>query len=284
MQNGRSSRFVWCDAIIGDPTQHVYLIARYLGAIIGRTCDRIADGKFSLEGEDYQVPTFKKLNFLHKPKQPTFSWTWMMLWVQVVASMEGKGNWPIPRCLMSKFRRKKQLTTWRQGLGQVCVERATGRGILLPHAQPSLTRWWSGLPWGCSCLCHLRPRARNPQFEVLALIAPISKPVSQDDCNGHQNHGGECDQPHLFQPWRCGNYCRPLGRVAQQEIHRFWRQISWSNMYLPCFHQRWTQLLFLRGGLFVSKEHLSTWQNQPGSERCFFLTHHCAPSPLQWST
>ena len=75
MQNGRSSRFVWCDVIIEDPTQHVYLIARYLGAIIGRTCDRIADGKFSLEGEDYQVPTFKKMDFLHKPKQPTFSWT-----------------------------------------------------------------------------------------------------------------------------------------------------------------------------------------------------------------
>ena len=29
---------------------------RYLGAIIGRTCDRIAEGKFSLEGADYQVP------------------------------------------------------------------------------------------------------------------------------------------------------------------------------------------------------------------------------------
>ena len=32
------------------------LLFRYLGAIIGRTCDRIAEGKFSLEGADYQVP------------------------------------------------------------------------------------------------------------------------------------------------------------------------------------------------------------------------------------
>lgn len=72
MQNGRSSRFVWCDAIIEKPTQHVYLIARYLGAIIGRTCDRIADGKFSLEGEDYQVPTFKKTGFLGQTKTTYF--------------------------------------------------------------------------------------------------------------------------------------------------------------------------------------------------------------------
>jgi len=47
----------WREVVLGFDSLEGYLADenRYLGAIIGRTCDRIAQGKFTLEGEDYKL-------------------------------------------------------------------------------------------------------------------------------------------------------------------------------------------------------------------------------------
>jgi len=53
----RDASGAWREVVLGFDSLEGYLADenRYLGAVIGRTCDRIAEGKFSLEGEDYQL-------------------------------------------------------------------------------------------------------------------------------------------------------------------------------------------------------------------------------------
>jgi len=53
----RDASGAWREVVLGFDSLEGYLAEenRYLGAIIGRTCDRIAEGKFSLEGADYQL-------------------------------------------------------------------------------------------------------------------------------------------------------------------------------------------------------------------------------------
>jgi len=53
----RDASGAWREVVLGFDSLEGYLADenRYLGAVIGRTCDRIAEGKFSLEGENYQL-------------------------------------------------------------------------------------------------------------------------------------------------------------------------------------------------------------------------------------
>ena len=77
----------------------ILLLLRYLGAIIGRTCDRIAEGKFSLEGADYQVPfSISEWSDLIQIKTQfnknmicNYSWTSTTSSALVVVSMVVKG-------------------------------------------------------------------------------------------------------------------------------------------------------------------------------------------------
>lgn len=54
------------DVLLGHSSLDEYLSARqYLGATVGRVANRIAGGRFTLDGRDYQVPTNNGANALH---------------------------------------------------------------------------------------------------------------------------------------------------------------------------------------------------------------------------
>lgn len=54
------------DVVLGYETLEAYLRDKgYLGAVVGRLGNRLAGGKFSLEGKDYQVPVNNGPNALH---------------------------------------------------------------------------------------------------------------------------------------------------------------------------------------------------------------------------
>lgn len=57
----------WTDVVVGLGSIHDYTKSteRYYGATIGRVGNRIAKGKFTLEGKEYQVPTNNGVNALH---------------------------------------------------------------------------------------------------------------------------------------------------------------------------------------------------------------------------
>lgn len=57
---------VLADVVLGFDKLEPYLVnAPYLGAIIGRCANRIAKGKFTLDGKDYVLPVNNGLNHLH---------------------------------------------------------------------------------------------------------------------------------------------------------------------------------------------------------------------------
>lgn len=54
------------DVVLGFPTLEAYLDDHpYFGAIIGRVANRVGDGQFTLEGEEYQLATNNDANHLH---------------------------------------------------------------------------------------------------------------------------------------------------------------------------------------------------------------------------
>ena len=181
------------------------LLLRYLGAIIGRTCDRIAEGKFSLEGADYQVPfsiwEWSDKNTIQQKHDCNYSWTSTTSSALVVVSMVVKG---------ASFSLIRFFHSWSQWKGQskkksfkvhILVTEtseagtsACGRGgwiktqPLSPsgkvkvticalhikentklsnfHSQPNITWRRPRLPWGRSRLCYVHSWRGNPGFEV----------------------------------------------------------------------------------------------------------------------
>ena len=61
-KNGRMT-----DVVLGHPTMEEYLASEepYFGAVCGRTGNRVAKGRFTLDGEEYQLAVNNGPNALH---------------------------------------------------------------------------------------------------------------------------------------------------------------------------------------------------------------------------